>query len=314
MHPRQSIPIEVARLANCQGGIVTREQCSSFGMTRSVIGRLLQQQSWHLLTRGVYRIEPLPTPWESHAWAGVLLGGDQAVLAGFAAGHLWGLVKQAPEVIQVLVPPAKVVSVDGPWVFTRTRQMPRSCGDLPRTRIDDTILDLCALDPDQAATWIGEALHQRRVSVKGLQRALDTRARHPHRRLVAAMLADRAEGIHSELERSYARDVEKAHALPKGSRQVTGKYQRDVDYGLLTVELDGRLGHDGMGRFRDMRRDNHHLMEGRLTLRYGWEDVTARPCEVARQVAAILVNLGWPGPLLSCPKCRTMPTVKDWAA
>lgn len=315
VHPRQSVPIEVVRLANCQDGVITREQCSSLGMTRSVIGRLLQQQTWHRVASGVYRIGQPPAPWESLAWAGVLLGGDKAMLAGFAAGYLWGLIKQAPEAIQILVPHAKVVRVDGPWSFTRSRLLPRAFGDPSRTRLDDTVLDLCALDPARAATWIGEALHRRDVSAKGLQRALDARLRHPNRALVGAMLAEQTEGIHSELERIFARDVEKAHALPKGRRQVVGpRYRRDVDYGRLTVELDGHLGHDGMDRFRDMYRDNHHLMSGRLTLRYGWDDVTARPCEVARQVGTMLIALGWPGPPRNCPKCRTMPTVKDCAA
>ena len=39
-------------------------------------------------------------------------------------------------------------------------------------------------------------------------------------------------------------------------------YRTDVDYeeyGLL-VELDGRRGHDGAGRFRDMNRDNRHVL------------------------------------------------------
>ena len=60
------------------------------------------------------------------------------------------------------------------------------------------------------------------------------------------------------------------------------------------MELDGRIGHVGKGRFRDMRRDNTHVLLGRPTLRFGHADVLTRPCDVAGQVAGVLepVRLG----------------------
>lgn len=57
------------------------------------------------------------------AWAGTLAGSDRALLAGFAAGYLRGLVKSPPDQIQVLLPYEKVVDRDGPWLFTRTRNL-----------------------------------------------------------------------------------------------------------------------------------------------------------------------------------------------
>jgi very-short-patch-repair endonuclease len=52
------------------------------------------------------------------------------------------------------------------------------------------------------------------------------------------------------------------------------------------VELDGHI-HAGE-RLRDARRDNAALLDGEVTLRYGWRDVTERSCRVAWEVAAIL--------------------------
>jgi hypothetical protein len=46
----------------------------------------------------------------------------------------------------------------------------------------------------------------------------------------------------------------------------------------VIVELDGRVGHEGVGQFRDMDRDNRHALVDALTLRYGSYDLTARPC------------------------------------
>lgn len=67
------------------------------------------------------------------------------------------------------------------------------------------------------------------------------------------------------------------------------------------VELDGRL--HILGRFRDMERDNATLLEGDLTLRYGWPDITERPCQVAWQVAALLTARGWAGAPTRCDRC-----------
>lgn len=67
------------------------------------------------------------------------------------------------------------------------------------------------------------------------------------------------------------------------------------------VELDGRL--HIAGRFRDMRRDNAALLDGDLTLRYGWPDITDNPCQVAWQVAALLIARGWAGEPTRCHRC-----------
>lgn len=73
------------------------------------------------------------------------------------------------------------------------------------------------------------------------------------------------------------------------------------------VELDGRLGHEGLGRFRDLRRDNAAAVSGEQTLRYGWFDVHGEQCRVAFQVAAVLSLRGWPGLPSRCQHCRLVP-------
>ena len=72
------------------------------------------------------------------------------------------------------------------------------------------------------------------------------------------------------------------------------------------MELDGRLGHEGMGRFRDMRRDNASTTDGLATLRYGKADVFGIPCEVAAEVGHNLTRLGWEGPGHPCDRCRNV--------
>ena len=67
------------------------------------------------------------------------------------------------------------------------------------------------------------------------------------------------------------------------------------------------LGHAGKGRFRDMRRDNTHVLLGRMTLRYGHADVLAHPCAMAWEVADLLVRYGWGGLPTRCRRCARSP-------
>ena len=119
--------------------------------------------------------------------------------------------------------------------------------------------------------------------------------------------------MRSPLELTYLRDVERAHGLDVlVSRQLpslTHRAVRDVAYtGFgVVVELDGRLGHTELGRFRDMDRDNEASLDGLLTLRFGAGDLHGRPCAVAAQVARALRQRGWTGLPTRCPRCVRVP-------
>jgi very-short-patch-repair endonuclease len=105
------------------------------------------------------------------------------------------------------------------------------------------------------------------------------------------ILADVAAGSHSLLELRYLRDVERRHGLPTGLRQravdneFTDVFYRGFE---LVVELDGRLHLAPRQRWRDLDRDNRATLRAEATLRYGWIDVTGRPCQAAVQVLQVL--------------------------
>ena len=114
--------------------------------------------------------------------------------------------------------------------------------------------------------------------------------------------------MHSELERRHLVDVERAHGLPTGRRQrAAGKTRQDAYYDefATVVELDGRVVHVlSDASWRDMVRDNATAERGETTLRYGWQDVRHRPCEVAAQMANVLRANGWTGHARPCrPGC-----------
>lgn len=314
MHARQPVPEALTRLAQLQDGVVSREQALGHGLAVSAITRLVRDGFWNRITRGIYLTAPVAPSWLALAWCGVFLGGDHARVGGRAAAHLHGLLPEAPAQIEVLLPAAVATPrVAGPWYFHRERpgiRQSRSPGAPPRLSIEDTVLDLVC-DPDcdarSAANWLTMAVQSRRTTPQRVLRAAEDRHFLPPRELVRKVLADTLAGARSPIELDYLNLVERAHGIPTGRRQASHRgTEVDVlyeEFGLV-VELDGRLGHEGMGRFRDMRRDNVSTTDGLATLRYGKADVFGVPCEVAQEVDHNLMRRGWQGPGHPCDHCQ----------
>lgn len=307
---------ELARLADLQAGVVTTEQAVGLGQTRHSLARLVDGGSWQRLASGLYLTIPTPADFSALAWGGVLLGGEQARLGPRASGHLHGLLSTPPETVDVLVPDGRRVRVTGPWQFIRdgsTRRSTRVVGSPPRLRVDDTVLDLTSQSPaPDVVTVVTRAVQGRRTTAAGLLTALYRRQRHPHRALLRGMLEDVADGAESALELLYLCDVERPHQLPVGNRQKSRfrlPYCSDVGYDgySLLVELDGRDGHEGTGRFRDMRRDNRFAARHHTTLRFGFFDIVHHPCAVAGQVWSVLADHGLLEPFQHCPRCLHLP-------
>ncbi|QDP95071.1 type IV toxin-antitoxin system AbiEi family antitoxin domain-containing protein [Microlunatus elymi] len=314
---------ELRRLIEHQSGVVTREQATAFGLGPRSQQRLVEQEHWQRLGPGLLLSRAGPVEWLSLAWAGALWGGDDARLGGLAAAYLHKLTDQPPKTILVLTPHRIQRESVSPWLFRRERAgvRSRSVGALPRTSIDDTVLDLCEQSVRDLGDgidgrgrkidgWISDAVQRKLTTPKRLKRALSARSRFAGRRLVEKIISEVAGGAQSVLELAYLRNVERAHGLPRGRRQVGarlagGRIYRDVRYEKyhLLVELDGETGHIGEDRFRDFRRDNAALLEGEVTLRYGRVDVDTEPCAIAWQVAEMLVRGGWAGMVTPCPNC-----------
>ena len=120
MHPRRLVPDTLKALAACQDGVLTLEQAAAHGVTPAVVKRLCAQDQWRRLGRGVLLTTAAEPSWSAWAWAGVLLGGDQARLGPESSAHLWGL-GPALTPIDVLVPYSRGCTAAGPWAFHRER-------------------------------------------------------------------------------------------------------------------------------------------------------------------------------------------------
>ena len=284
-------------LVRMQAGVLSREQCRQLGVGDNVIARLVSQGWWRRLAPGTYAVEHLG--WKTDAWAGILMGGSNDVLGAESAAHLHGL-GPPPDVITVFVGHAQLRPVPG-WEFIRAHRL--GIGELAHTRVADTILDLAArVSDEELVAVISDAVSRGRVTLARLRYTLAGRKHQSKRKLLTDVIGEVAEGVRSALERRYLIDVERAHGLPIGQRQVqTSAGAVDVaysPYGVIT-ELDGVAFQLAV----DRQRDNQHRLQGYTTLRFGWAEVTGDPCAVAAQVAAALQDRGWTGVPSVCRRC-----------
>ena len=305
-------------LARGQAGLVSRRQVLVLGHTDEWIEARLARGAWQRLTDGVYATFTGAVPFEARAWAAVLRAGPGATLGGRTAATLFGLVPvDLRQPIELIIPAHRRVAA-WPGVVVRTSRHldRRRCPGLtpPRVWIEDAVLDLaeqCA-SLDDVAGWVSRANRSRLTTPGRIRMALGERARHPWRTELSAMLADVADGAESPLELRYLNRVERAHRLPRGSRQAAARSRGrrqfiDVDLPEFStrIELDGQMGHLHDGAFRDRRRDNDGVRSGQATLRYGYVEVFAQACAVAAEVAAVLQARGWSGQPRRCgPTCQ----------
>jgi hypothetical protein len=302
-----------------QVGVAGRRQALRAGMSRNVVRRRLASGRWRRLRRGVYATFSGPASRQAELWAALLRTGPGATLSHHTAAELYGLTDKPGEQIHVTVPvtrnPARRRKIPG-LIIHRSKRIDEArhpAMSPPRTRVEDTVLDLveAARDFDEAFAWICRAVGRRRTTASLLAAAVAARKRMRWRTELTAALADVADGVHSLLERRYVTGVERAHGLPRATRQVKRRHGSRSTYidNLyerydVCVEVDGATAHPADERWRDVRRDNTNTASGTATLRFGWPDATQQRCQSAIQVADTLRRRGWQGTPQSCsPGC-----------
>jgi very-short-patch-repair endonuclease len=298
------LPEPLRELAQMQRGILTRSQARGGGLSRDAIEWRLRTGRWQRLHTGVYAAFTGEPTRIATLWAAVLRAGSGAILSYHTAAELYHLARQASPLIHVTIPDRRRIGkIAGVIVHVSARAELTRHPTLtpPRTTVEETVLDLVqqAATAENAYAWLTSALGRRLTTQPRMTDALSLRPRTRWRlELTMGLTADWA-AVHSVLEHRYVRDVERRHGLPNSRRQArvrrgTRNEYRDVLYeGYdVAVELDGRAAHPGDTRWNDIRRDNAAAADGVLTLRYGWTDISQRPCLVASQVAQALRQRG----------------------
>ena len=306
---------------DAQTGIADRPQTRQAGFSGRAVAHRLKSGTWRRMHRGVYATFTGPVQREARLWAALRRAGPGAMLSHETAAEVHGLSDKPSAKIYITVPanrrPAQQRPIPGVVIHRSDQSRPARLPEwkLPRTRIEDTVLDLVATARtfDEAYSWISRALSGKFVSVEMLREAMSTRSRIRWRAWLNDALADAGEGAYFALERRYARDVERAHGLPKAQRQARrviggSTHYKDnwyAEYGVC-VELDGPAYHQNERVPLDKRRDNLNLaIDDAQTYRFTPVDITERACESAAMVAATLRRRGWKGRPCRCrrPGC-----------
>ena len=314
---------ECRDLVRFQRGVIARWQAPT-PADADAMESLLRSDRWQRLYRAVYAAYTGPPSRECVLWAAVRRCGPRAALSHYTAAELDGFGERHGDAVHVSIPGDHRVSVTrseagplAPIVVHRAARLPGATHPArtpPRTRIQDTVLDITEIAPsfDVAFFWLSAACAQGLVTPSQVRQAAACRKKLRWRSDIRLALADIADGVTSNLELGYARGVERAHGLPKARRQARlrregGSVYLDnflAEFGVA-IEVDGRAAHPVQARWRDIRRDNDIAAAGIITLRYSWWDITDRPCWVAAQIAAVLRHRGWTGSPRACsPGCE----------
>ncbi|HEY7145041.1 MAG TPA: hypothetical protein VH637_12425 [Streptosporangiaceae bacterium] len=308
------------QLLDVQRGVIACWQAPAVGLELTSIKSQARSGRWQRLQLGVVATFTGEPGREAQLWAAVLRAGPGAVLSHQTAAELDGLACAPSPAVHVSVPVGRHLSmIPGVRVHrsVRVAQARHPSRLPPRTRIEDTVLDLTqsAASYGIAFSLLCEACGSRLTTPQRLTAALAARPKVRWRTAMSLALADIGAGLHSALEVRYVRDVEQPHRLPRARRQARMRQDQGsvvyldnyLDKYRVCIELDGRAAHPAARRWRDIGRDNASAAAGISTLRYSWADVTERPCETARQIAEVLRQRGWPGRPRPCsPTCPVL--------
>lgn len=295
----------------------SRAQAVAHGIDDDVLTRRCRNRQIQRVHQGVYADFTGPLPWASRVWAAWLACGPAAALTADTALRWYGLSgdwRDAP--IHLAIPQHRRIERRSGIRITRHQSFSTwvmEGREPPLVRLEVAVLTAAGrrADADRRMALVLDACRQRRTAPGRLLAELTGMPRLPGRGLLLRILSDAASGVQSFLEHTYLTRVERAHGLPTGTRQVravvgeSASY-RDIEYEPYEqlVELDGRAGHaDAASTWRDMHRDNAATLQGKSTLRFGYQLVTD-PCGTARQVGMALAARGWTGALTPCsPTC-----------
>jgi len=297
------------RQADHQRDLLTRRQCLAAGMSAKAVHCRVRSGRWVRMHPGVYLTRPGRDDRDTAAMAALLAVDTadvvgEAALCGASAAYLWGLERQPPAVIELVVPYHRTVAAPHGARVRRSMRWNDLVHEMAypwRTTVAATVMELAGRGTEaDALSLVARAVQKELAMPAELRREIRARGGHRYSRVLVPALEDVDDGAESGAELLYVRDVERAHGLPRSVRQAPSDVgrRRFHDFGYeeftLVVEVDGRLGHEEWAdRVRDGRRDRQLLTTDRLTTRVFWTDVAVTPCDTAGEIGVILRARGW---------------------
>jgi very-short-patch-repair endonuclease len=285
---------EIGEIAAQAHGIVTRVELLQAGITRNEIEHRLGTGSLIAVLRGVYRVGHRAPSLEARYIAAVKAGGQEGVLSGLPAAHLFGLVKGTAPPPEVTAPTERRIK----GVKTRRCRLDRRDKTLwrgiPVTTVPRTLVDVSSLLPlEGLARVFHEANVRYRTRPDQVEAALARAPRVKGSNGLRRVLRGDVHVTLSELERAFLRLLRAGGLpLPRTNSQAGNRYVdcRWPDH-RLTVELDSYRYHNSRHSWeQDRRREREAYARGDHFRRFTYDDVTERGAAVVAELRPLLAD------------------------
>jgi very-short-patch-repair endonuclease len=285
----------IERIASASHGVVTRAELLAAGITFEEIRRRLRKGALLREYRGIYRVGHRAPSIEARYLAAVRACGTESLLAGRAAGYLWGLFKGTAPAPEVIAPTKRLVAG---LITRRSRHIDAEDVTVHRgitvTSVARTLVDLSSVLPeDDLARACHEAGIRHGTSPTQVESVLARRPSSPGARKLHRILRGDVRLTLSQLEARFLDRLRDAHLpLPQTNRLAGG---RRVDCRWperrLTVELDGYQYHRSRHAWeQDRRRERESRARGDEFRRYTYGDVFEEPRFMLAELRALLTR------------------------
>lgn len=298
--------IAVRRMADLQGGVVSRPQIYAHGLTRWHVRGQIRARRWSRITDQAICVHTGPVSEEGLRWAAVIQGGPRAHLDGVSALVAAGLERFVEERIRVTVPRGARVRRTARFNIRQSRRWTADdivMGGTPRSRPAVAAVRgaLWAVSDRQATLLLTMAVQQRVVAAEEIGRELLRIRRDKRRRLLHTVVLDLLDGAGSLGELDITRMLRR-RGLPRPDRQVLRRdgrrrYYLDLywEEWRLVVEIDG-IHHGWVENVMDdALRQNALSIAGDTVLRVPVLGVRLAPDQFLDQIESALRSRGWAG-------------------
>lgn len=300
----RELDLLIGWLADNQHGVVGRTQLLAFGASPDAIDRRIAAGRLRTIHRGVYAVGHRRLTQNGWWMAGVLAGGEGAVLSHVSAAALWELPAPQRGGVHVTAPRrhGRRKSLTFHWTHLAADETTEKCA-IPVTTVARTMLDLASmLTPHQVERAMREAEYRRLADSTPLGALLD---RHPRARGIVALRRTREldglgeDRVETNLEEEFIAFCDE-RSLPRPRTnlwlQIGGVWIRaDCAWPehRLIVELDDRASHDRTRAFEsDRQRDRRLLAAGWRSARVTGRHLRHQRDELHTDLRAIIDR--WP--------------------
>jgi hypothetical protein len=294
----------VTRLADRQGGVVSRRQAYDAGLTRGEVRAQVRAHRWQRVWSRSFCVHNGPVSEEGLDWAAVFEGGDRALLDAEASLVASGLKNYDVASRRVSVPRGVKPLVGTGLDIRRTQRW--SADDLtpsgvPRTRVPVAAVRaaMWAASDKQAALLLTMPVQQGLTTATLLGQALLDVRRDRRRPLMHDVVLDLVGGARSLGELDFARECRR-RGFPEPTRQTVrrgkdGRYYLDVcwDDFALVVEIDGIHHSWATTVVPDALRQNDVALAGATVLRLPLLGLRVAADDFFEQVERGLRAGGW---------------------